>query len=291
MLKNIYSKFTIYKIFDYIKDDNFSLKLFVHSKLFQKKIEIDLYDYIAQYIIKIGLSLDNYLFYNFKIEDEYENNYTKNFDKQFLSKKLKEDSEKYKFDLKILKKILYNLGNKSLKDKNLDEDVYEIKYNEKTKRNKFIDIYSPFFEIISKNGMLEYFYTIKIHMEIIGKYYLKNDYISAFKNLNESNIKYGAIKFIYKNKSDFDFLTELKIKFNQVKKICLLDSLCDKQELFYQNIYKDLFSFDIKNNLIYLQLFNKRIREIDEVFNNVNDLKSLKHLDLINFIFIEEFTL
>ena len=291
MLENISSKYILDNIFGYIKDNSFSLKLFLHSKSLQKKFRFDLYDYIAGYITKIGLSLDNYLLYDINIDDEGKNYYIENFDKQLLNTKLKEDSIKYEFDLEILKKILYDIGVKSLKDKNPNEDMYEIEYNEKTKGIKIIDIYSPFFEILSKDGMLEYFYTIKIHMEIIGKYYLKNDYISAFKNLNESNIKYGAIKFIYKNKSDFDFLTELKIKFNQVKKICLLDSLCDKQELFYQNIYKDLFSFDIKNNLIYLQLFNKRIREIDEVFNNVNDLKSLKHLDLINFIFIEEFTL
>ena len=277
MLENISSKYILDNLFGYIKDNNFSLKLFLHSKSFQKKFGFDLYDYIAGYITKIGLSLDNYLLYDINIDDEGKNYYIENFDKQLLNTKLKEDSIKYEFDLEILKKILYDVGVKSLKDKNPNEDVYEIEYNEKTKRKKLIDIYSPFFEILSKNGILEYFYTIQIHMDIIGKYNLKNDYISAFKNLNESNIKYGAIKFIYKNKSDLDFLTELNIKFNQVKKICLLDSLCDKQELFYQNIYKDLFSFDIKNNLIYLQLFNKRIREIDEVFNNVNDLKSLKH--------------
>ena len=214
MIENISSKYILNKIFGYIKDDNnFSLKLFFYSKTFQKKYEININDYITENCIKNGLSIDNYLLYNINEHNEDENYYIKDFDKQMLYKKLKEDSIKYKIDFEILKIILYDLGVKSLKDKNTNEDVYEIKYNEK-KEKKLIDIYSPFFEVLSKNEMLEYFYTIRIDIETIQKYNLKNDYISAFKNLNESNIKYGAIKFIYKNKSDLDFLTELNIKFN-----------------------------------------------------------------------------
>ena len=40
LIKKIKSTYILKNIFNYIKDNNFKLKLFIHSKLFQNKIDI-----------------------------------------------------------------------------------------------------------------------------------------------------------------------------------------------------------------------------------------------------------
>ena len=56
----ITSKFALRNIFEYIKDDNFKLKLVVHSKELQKKLDITLFDYIVKYFINNDFEIKNY---------------------------------------------------------------------------------------------------------------------------------------------------------------------------------------------------------------------------------------
>ena len=51
MLRKINSNYILKYLFEYIEDDNYQLKLFIHSELFQEKMEINLYDYKEQNFI------------------------------------------------------------------------------------------------------------------------------------------------------------------------------------------------------------------------------------------------
>ena len=57
LIGKIKSKYTILKIFEYIKDDNKMLKLFVKSKLFQKRMNIDLFDFQQIFLNKNKINL------------------------------------------------------------------------------------------------------------------------------------------------------------------------------------------------------------------------------------------
>ena len=45
LINKIKSSYIIRNILNYIRDNNFKLKLFIHSKLFQNKLDIKLIDY------------------------------------------------------------------------------------------------------------------------------------------------------------------------------------------------------------------------------------------------------
>ena len=89
---------------------------------------------------------------------------------------------------------------------NILYDMYD-----KMEKIGLINIYSPFFDLISNSKMLEYYFTISINTQNIKNNNLKNDYISVFNNLNKSNIKYGAIKFQYYEESDINLFEQFNI--------------------------------------------------------------------------------
>ena len=49
MLEQINSDYLLINLFEYIEDENYKMKLFVHSKLFQKRLKINLYDYKLEF--------------------------------------------------------------------------------------------------------------------------------------------------------------------------------------------------------------------------------------------------
>ena len=65
-----WNKIKIYiKVYNYIEDKNFQLKLFFHSKYFQTKLEINLLSCYKKYLEELGFDFKRYLY---KEEDEYE---------------------------------------------------------------------------------------------------------------------------------------------------------------------------------------------------------------------------
>ena len=60
LLETIKSKYIFEQIFGFIKDKNFKLKLFIHSKIFQKKLELEFTDYTNAYLSKFKIELKNY---------------------------------------------------------------------------------------------------------------------------------------------------------------------------------------------------------------------------------------
>ena len=92
LIKKIKSKFILNALFNYIRDINFKLKLFIYSKSFQNKLDLNI-EYKKIFLKKIGFDLDKYLYtksHNKKIlNDNYQNFLLKNkYKKEEFEKKL-----------------------------------------------------------------------------------------------------------------------------------------------------------------------------------------------------------
>ena len=207
------------------------------------------------------------------------------YDKNALSKKLDEDLLKYNIDKKdiiiYIYKYLYDIYN---------EEIIKQKYFKNSYKKQYIsfliDIYSPFFDILSKKQIFEEVGIIPIKISLIEKYNLRNDYISKFNYLNKNNYKYSSLLFEYKDINDINYLTKFNINFNGIKNLIIIE----KKEIgsIENNNYffKTLFSFkNIENNLVslYIQIdpnFYHYNKIKGESFNNLNNFKSLKILNL-----------
>ena len=281
--EKINSKYLYEIIFSFIKIKNLKLELFKYSKKYQKKLNIKLTDYIKEYFSsqrKVNLKP----FFSFK------NNFDKVEDKNIL---------------------INNLDN-YLKELNVNFDfIEEYVINSYENKEIKIDIYSPFYDSLLKNGTTKKNLTIKIPIEKIKNFDLKNDYISAIGKLNNSKIddmNYPYINITYNNPNDINYLTELKLDFHKIKQLKLKDkeNLKEQSEekkgdtdnnnkilekITYDTFYKTLFALpDIQNVLIDLNLkisekkgYNENI-SIPSSFEEINNL--LKILNLIKIILI-----
>ena len=72
LINKIKSKFILIYIFNYIKDTNFKLKLFIHSKSNQNRLDLKIH-YKELLLKKIGFDLEKYI-------------YTESYDKYILNK-------------------------------------------------------------------------------------------------------------------------------------------------------------------------------------------------------------
>ena len=260
LLQKISSKYIFQIIFHYIEDNIIPMKIIFYSKYFQKKLDLSIFDYQKIYFKNIGFNIKKYLS-NFSTDSEIKYN-----DKELLIKKFNEDLLKYKINVNDINKYVMNyFQNIYVKD---NIDYY-----------KYIDVYSPFFDIISKSKIFEKHFIIPISIELIKNYELKNDYIRAFKRLNELKIKYSALMLIYKNGKDINYLNEFNINFSEIKKLDILQNIDGNNNDF---LCKTLFSFkNISKNLTNLEL-----EVYDEIesksFEGLNEILSLKSLKLEN---------
>lgn len=266
ILEKIKSKYNLENIFDYVKDENFKFKLFVYSKKLQKKFDLKLLDYKNIYL-KHRINLFDFLSdYNKK-----EEGYPKNYDKKGLTNKFSSTLNKLKLNKQNITDYIINFF------KN-----YEKKENDEI----CIDIYSPFFDLLSKE---EYFwkkFIIPIISEFIDKNELKNDYISFFNKINKLNINFSLL-FLYINENNINYLKELGINFNQIKKF--IASPTDSSEIIivdnkkdFNDFLKILFSFDNINNLIYLKIHisgNQHKIKLN-IIESLNNFKCLEYLYL-----------
>ena len=120
LLNDIKSKHILNYIFDYIKDENFKVKLFLYSKKFQMKLDINLFELKEQYLKKLKFDLDKYLY----IEPNL-------FKKDFLTIEYNNFLKEAKINKEIIENIIYDIfENKKIKDID-EEDANKIKDNEK----------------------------------------------------------------------------------------------------------------------------------------------------------------
>ena len=235
-------------------------------------MDIKLFDYQKKYIKLKGIHLTNYLSSVFS---------TSNY-KTVLNKFLQDDLLKYKniLDKNIIENVLIDLFEEQSKQlENKDFILNESKFE--------IDIYSPFFDLISKENFFKYF-SINIPLNKIVKYNLQKDYISVFENFNKSNKDYNSLNVYFTDNNDINYLKDFKININKIKKILLYQE--DNAPKINDEFYNIFFSFlNVENNLISLHLStNESIIKTDS-FNNLNNLKSLKDLYMKNFIFTSPF--
>ena len=259
-LEKISSKYIVQLIIEYIDNDNWKMKLFKYSKYFQKIFQLKLIDYQIKFFHQKGIDFYKYLYYKSEKEKE-------TFNKDILKEELKKDLLKYNTDLNIIKKFDINYFKEYItKIEGRKNNIYGDKDDGLITNNcsdNFLDIYSPFFDLISKGNIFSQF-TISIPMNKFKKYNLEKDYISVFNKLNESNIKYSSLSFNYKNKDDFNYLKNLDINFNNIKNIRF-------------------------NNLDHFLLYLNKEDKLPPSFIKINNFNFLQQLSLTNIFFEETF--
>lgn len=158
------------------------------------------------------------------------------FNKYHIKNELESDLSKLKLDFNLLKKYFLNYFEnlwKEIKHKD-DDDEYQI------------DIYSPFFEIISKTKLFELKFTIFLNGEIIDENKLENDYISCFRKLNDYNIKYSSLTLFFIRPEHLNYLNNLNIDLKKIKRLNI------KQGYFRKSKINKNIKLFFKNFVLYL---------------------------------------
>ena len=295
ILQNINSIYTFQRIFEYIKDNNFNLKLFSHSKEFQKKLDIKLDDYIEKFINKFKIFYEKYLSFDSKLFNDSKEYFTEKSNKDnkdlnpknYLIERFNKDILYYD-ELRNKNLVNYESNLKNYFKKYIKSfqimDHKNIIFNENNNSEILIDIYSPFFNILSKTDFFDEIF-IRIYANIIQKYNLFNDYIDKFNELNKSNSNYSI--FYYSDNNNIDFFKKFSINFDKIKRLTIQFNKEIKEANYF---YKALFSYNL-DNLIYLRLCNNYILIDSNSIENINNLKSLEDLHLQNLKFENVFML
>ena len=79
LLNKINSIDNISTIFSYIKNQNFIYKFLVHSKSFQKKLDLEIVDYEKVFLENSGINVRDYFYYG-------NNRLNQGFDKEIIRK-------------------------------------------------------------------------------------------------------------------------------------------------------------------------------------------------------------
>ena len=264
MLKEIKSKYILEIIFQFIKDKNIKLKLFVHSKYFQNLFDLSLYNFQKEYLH----SLKNY--------NSYYDDYLCLFSVYAKKTSL---SDKYNKYIKSLNNIPREI---------IERDIFEliVKNSEIYSQSK-IDIYYPLFNSFINNSSLLDKLSINIPLDIIIENNLEDDYIKLFKELNENYHKYQSISISFYKNNDLDLLDKLNIIFANIKYLCFKDNSVIHNDDETMNI-KLLNNKYLQSNLLLLNIdlnftyyfFNESI--LISKFNN------LKYLILKNVNFTQD---
>ena len=270
LINSIKSKYILKHIISFIKDKNFHFKLFTYSQLYQKKLDINLIYYKKIYLKNI-CNIDDFLL-------QY------NYDKKKLNKKYNNFLIENKLNKKKFEKLIYDINNE-------ENDITTNKLYQKK-----ISIDSPLFDIISKTKSFENNYIIYIPQDIIAKYKLKRKYINFFNKLNNNNIKYSSIDYVFPKKTKITYLKQLNIDFTKIKRLKIeKDFNYSTPEYNIKTFTDNNFFFgnffsinNIKNNLVFLDIIcNCYLKP--NLFENINNFKSLKYLYLTTFIFERNF--
>ena len=171
--------------------------------------------------------------------------------------------------------ILFELINNK---KNLDEEQY-------------INIDSPLFNIISKTKVFNEMYTIYISKKNIDDFKLKDYYIKIFNTLNNENKKYSSIFYTFKEKAQLNYLKELNINFNNIKRLrlkCKEDKMNNNESLIdgenILNSFKNLEKLILIGNENIIKLFkNATLEELKELILMYNFISDFKVLESVKF--------
>ena len=272
LLNKIKSQYICKMIFD-ITYDNLKYKLFSYSKHFQEMLGIKLIDYKEKYWIKKGIKLEEYL--TLKTQKNYNPN-------------------------RINKKLLYDTLTSFIKKNNIDLDslkeyLIEFYKNQKNlkKEKLFLDIFSPFFEELSKSECFDLF-IIPLEMDLIDKNQLNSDYIAAFENLNKKELNNICLKINFRNEKDINALKGININFEKVQDLDIIN-VGNEKNINYDNIFKQLIlapNFGKNLKKLYLKIHDVwgKINDI-KIFEKINNFSNLLSLELNGFKFQKNFEL
>ena len=271
----IASKFALRNIFEYIKNDNFKLKLVVHSKELQKKLDITLFDYIVKYFINNDFEIKNYC----SIDDDNDIRFPK-----ILKNKLNKFLLKYHLKISDLQSYLIEYFKKYSK---------ELIVNYKNENKIEVDIFSPILNELLNSDIFEDIFIISVDIKrMIMNKNLINDYINLFDLLNKKNKNYSLLIKNFTDVSHFDFINTFKIDFNQIKYLVI--------QSYYSDIIENIDFFpylfhskNIENSIIYLDIdlytshpFSFCWYDIEPyLFENINNFKVIENLRLSHIQF------
>ena len=258
LLDKIKSIYVIKEMFEYIPAD-IVLNLFIHSKKHQKKFDLNRLYYLTIFMRKKEIDIKYYL--NQKVYN--------NSDKIKLNQKFKEDCKIFKNNKNIFNSFIISFFNELSKIKE-DNDKLSI------------NIFSPFFDILSKSKFFGKLFYITNELDDIKKFNLKQKYISAFKQLNNVGSNYSSLDFSIDERDDINLLKEFKINFGQIKELSNIFIFSKNDS---NNILENLFSLDnIGKNLISLGLTLSISHKIEaNTFEKINNFKLLEKLQLNGF--------
>ena len=290
-LGKIKAKQNLIEIFSYIKNINFKFELFKYSKLFQNKLGIN---YIENSVAKY---LDN-----------------SNFIDELFGLKEPPITRKHFYYIES-KTIAPNIKKSEMTINKELQKKYLINYLRNLKQDKelYIEINSQFFDFILEKGFIDNF-SIKFPIcddDIINckdiydgndNSSYKNYYNLLYEKLNKYNLNKNALSFYFqyqyqhRNALNSNFVKEIKINFNRIKKLSFLFS-CASYETIHMidtkkiiNLYKEILTIkSLQNNLVYLDLHN--ILDAKHNLQNLNKFKSLLNLELKGFEFDSTFIL
>ena len=214
----ISSKYLINIIFNYLKDDIYKYKLFMHSKKFRKILGLSPIDYQEKSISRTGIKLCNYL------SGFPDRNYGPHTDfKYFLKDKGNDYYEGFKRET-LKNDFLLHLEKLKIKYIKNYLVYYFKKYkeNKKDDSNLYIDIFCPFFDLLSNQEYFSELFTIPIVMPFIERNLMEKEYISAFDKLNKSQ-KDLSILFSYSEEKDIDFFKKC-VNLNKIRKLITLNA-------------------------------------------------------------------
>ena len=271
-LNKIKSKYICKLIFN-ITYDNLKYKLFSHSKHFQEILGIKLIDYKEKYWIKKGIKLDDYL--TLKSQKNYNPNY---INKIYLYESLNSFIKKNSIDLDSLKSYLI--------------EFYQNQKNLK-KQKLLLDIFSPFFEELSKSDCFDLF-IIPIEIDLIEKNQFISDYRKVFENLNKYGLNNICIKINFRNEKDIKVLKDIDINYEQIQDLDIIN-IGNEKNINYDNIFEQLiFAPNFGKNL---KKLNLKIHDVWGQINNIknfetiNNFSNLLSLELNGFKFQKNFKL
>ena len=193
--------------------------------------------------------------------------------------------------------IEINKFNKEKLGKILSEIFEDIIETKETKKENYINIESPLFGIISKIKDFGTYYIIYISQKKIDEYLLKEDYKILFNKLNNSNLKYSSIYYVFNEKEKLDYLKELNINYKNINKMFLKCKGNNNNEDFNNtinifNLFQNIEHLILEGNENIINfLENANFKNLKELNLSHNNLSNIKVLEKVKFFELEKLNL
>ena len=287
IFEKIKSKYIRDLPFQYLTE-NFLYKLVNYSKKSQTTFGLTLSDYKQKYFNHFEFDVDKkYLsFIDWELDDYF--SYPSYYNKNSLKNNLEKDMKIYNLNIDSFQKYVINYIKKYIQKKKINEgNILVFKY-------KFIDIFSPFIEVFSKDDLYKNLFFIPIIFNFIKEQNLIKEYYNFFESIKKSKSIYNSFYFYLDNINDVYNINDLGINFNLIKKLSLyikstdrLNSPKNYNETEIFNIFK---LNNIENNLTHL-IIDAKLNIKSDIFETINNYKYLNYLTLKDIKFDKIFTI